>query len=95
LSGLPQGTSPFKELSRADIALWGKENTLRAFVHMGLTPRQAEVFTILMEGRSNAEIGDALCITTKTVRFHLTACYRILKVKSRCEAIVRYRTVGA
>src|SRR5262249_36957337 len=42
----------------------------------GLSARQAEVLSLLAEGRSNAEIARALFLTPKTVEHHVTAILR-------------------
>ena len=38
----------------------------------GLTPREREVLTIMVEGRSNKEIGRRLDLAEKTVKHHVT-----------------------
>jgi|GEM_PF-5310254 len=53
----------------------------------GLTPREREVLTLLVEGKSNAAIADALFISQRTVTTHLTRLYAKLEVTSRTEAI--------
>jgi DNA-binding CsgD family transcriptional regulator len=55
-----------------------------------LTLRQQEVLDCLARGYSNAEIAAQLAITEDTVKAHLGAIYRKLKVKSRAEAITAY-----
>ena len=35
-----------------------------------MTPRQREIFELLVEGRSAKEIAEALSISTRTVEFH-------------------------
>ncbi len=52
-----------------------------------LTSREAEVLELLAKGWSNLQIAEALHITERTVRFHLTNIYDKLDVSSRTEAM--------
>jgi non-specific serine/threonine protein kinase len=52
----------------------------------GLTPREAEVLRLLMAGKSNPEIGEALFISPRTAQTHVTAILAKLGVGSRTEA---------
>jgi DNA-binding NarL/FixJ family response regulator len=51
-----------------------------------LTPRQTAVARLLLEGRTNVEIGAKLNISTHTVRRHLEAIFRRLEVPNRAAA---------
>ena len=53
---------------------------------LGLTEREAEVLDLLVEGRTNRQIGDVLFISEKTVSVHVTNLLRKLGVESRTEA---------
>jgi len=53
-----------------------------------LTPRETEILEHLAEGQSNKVIGRALGITDGTVKLHVKAILRKLKVRSRVEAAV-------
>jgi DNA-binding CsgD family transcriptional regulator len=53
---------------------------------LGLTNRQMDVLALLTEGMSNAEIGDRLFISPKTVDHHVSAILAKLGVRSRTEA---------
>lgn len=50
-----------------------------------LTAREAEVLELLREGRSNAEVALALCVSVETVRTHRRNIYRKLGVRTRRE----------
>lgn len=53
-----------------------------------LTEREREVVQLLVAGRSNAEIGDALHITEGTAKFHVTNILAKLGVQDRTQAVV-------
>ncbi len=53
-----------------------------------LTPRELDVLRLVVEGRTNAEIGMKLGISEKTVEKHLDAIFRKMDVASRVEAAV-------
>jgi len=54
----------------------------------GLTPRQQEVLGLLVQGKSNREIAEALGLSENTVKVHLVTIYRVLGVSSRTEALL-------
>ena len=51
-----------------------------------LTEREREVFRLIVEGLSNAEIGEELYISDRTVARHLTNIYHKIGVTSRTQA---------
>jgi len=53
----------------------------------GLTARQQEVTEHLLMGRSNKEIARIMAISPGTVRIHISAILRVLKVESRTKAV--------
>jgi DNA-binding NarL/FixJ family response regulator len=60
----------------------------------GLTVRQQEIASLLMEGHSNKEIGMRLGLAEITVKTHLTAIFRLLGVVNRTQAVVAIRRLG-
>jgi DNA-binding CsgD family transcriptional regulator len=52
----------------------------------GLTPREQDVLRLLVEGRSDREIGEALFIGTRTVQTHVAKLFAKLEVNARAEA---------
>lgn len=64
---------------------------------LGLTPRQAEVLSLLAQGKSNEAISKQLGISVGVVKLHLNAIFKTLNVQSRTEALliaVRYGVVS-
>jgi pimeloyl-ACP methyl ester carboxylesterase/DNA-binding CsgD family transcriptional regulator len=59
-----------------------------------LSPREREVLVLLSEGLRNAEIGERLAISEKTVRNHISSLYDKLGVWTRGQAIVFARDRG-
>lgn len=59
----------------------------RAF---GLSGREAEVMRLVARGRSNREIADALVLSEKTVKNHVSRVYAKLGVRTRAAAIARW-----
>lgn len=56
----------------------------RALPH--LTPRQKEILTLLVAGKSNKAMARALDLSEGTVKFHMAAVFRILGASNRVEA---------
>ena len=59
-----------------------------------LTARQMEVLRELAKGQSNKQIAKALAVTEGTVKIHLAAIFRILKVNNRTEAVLVAQKMG-
>lgn len=56
-----------------------------------LSGRQLEVLAQLVDGRANKEIARALELAESTVKTHLAAIFRVLKVRNRTQAVVAGR----
>ena len=54
--------------------------------HLGLTPRERHVLSLLARGRTNGEIATELYISTKTASVHVSNILRKLGVTNRVEA---------
>ena len=67
----------------AQISTWTQEAQTT-----NLTPREMEVLALVVEGKTNQEIGLALGISEKTVEKHLVNVFAKLDVSSRVEAAV-------
>jgi len=61
---------------------------------LGLTERQLEVLALMMLGKSNKLICRALDIAEPTVKNHVTAIMRALKVSNRTEAALVAASLG-
>jgi len=59
-----------------------------------LSPREREVLALLSEGLGNAQIGEQLAISEKTVRNHISNVYDKLGVWNRAQAVVFARDHG-
>jgi DNA-binding NarL/FixJ family response regulator len=60
----------------------------------GLTPREAQVLTLVASGLSNAEIGAELSIATGTVKTYINALFGKLGVRDRVQATIRAYDLG-
>ena len=54
-----------------------------------LTPREAEILTLVGQGMSNKAAARALGISVHTVKFHLEALFAKLDATSRAEAVAK------
>ncbi|MBM6596406.1 LuxR C-terminal-related transcriptional regulator [Microvirga pudoricolor] len=54
----------------------------------GLTQRESQVLSIMVEGRSNKEIGNKLALSEKTIKHHVTRILQKLSVRNRVEAVL-------
>jgi DNA-binding NarL/FixJ family response regulator len=75
----PQQAAPGRPVSPADL---------------GFTERQMEVLALMMQGKSNKAICRVLDLAEPTVKNHVTAILKALKVTNRTEAVVAVRELG-
>jgi DNA-binding NarL/FixJ family response regulator len=61
---------------------------------VGLSARQLEVLALMMEGKNNKLISRALDLAEPTVKNHVTAILKALKVTNRTEAVVTVSKLG-
>ena len=59
-----------------------------------LTPREKEIFDMLVKGKDTKEIALSLVISEKTVRNHISNVIQKLGVKGRSQAIVELIKIG-
>ena len=55
-----------------------------------LTNREQEVFNLVIQAKTDVEIGEALCRHRKTIEKHVSSILKKWKVKNRKELIVEY-----
>jgi predicted ATPase/DNA-binding CsgD family transcriptional regulator len=60
---------------------------IKSVADFGLTPREAQIVDLLIEGRSNAEIGEALFISGRTAGTHVANIFSKLGVNTRAAAV--------
>jgi DNA-binding NarL/FixJ family response regulator len=56
----------------------------------GLTPRQRDVLSLMLQGKVNKEIAEALNMSVRTVKFHCTAIFRHFGYESRRDLVRCY-----
>jgi DNA-binding NarL/FixJ family response regulator len=61
---------------------------------LGFTERQMEVLALMMQGKSNKAISRILDVAEPTVKHHVTAILKALKVGNRTEAVVAVGSLG-
>ena len=59
-----------------------------------LTRREAEVLSLVLEGKSSREVAAVLYCSKRTVDFHLTRIYEKLQVTNRVQAMRRAALLG-
>lgn len=61
---------------------------LPSFERLGITPRQADVLTLLLQGKPNKDIARRLGLSVETIKDHVQAVLRALGVSSRTQAVL-------
>jgi DNA-binding NarL/FixJ family response regulator len=90
------GSCPVPAIGRVDQAVEDPRCDVHAasvrdsasFSSFGLTPRQTDVLTLLLQGQSNKLIARALNLSVETIKDHVTAVLRALNVKSRTQVVL-------
>ena len=67
---------------------------MRVYQPLRLTPREDEVFRLLVSGKTTAEIAADLVIARHTAREHVARIYAKFDVHSRSELIARAVSLG-
>lgn len=63
-------------------------DSLPSFEELGITPRQAEVLTLMLQGKPNKDIARRLGLSVETIKDHVQAVLRALGVSSRTQAVL-------
>jgi DNA-binding NarL/FixJ family response regulator len=58
------------------------------FSELNLTQREQDIVDLLVQGKSNKEMADHLCLSGDTIKAHLQHIFRKVGVSSRLEAVV-------
>jgi DNA-binding NarL/FixJ family response regulator len=69
-------------------------STIPKEVFADLTDREREILGLIARGESNADIAEALTISIKTVRNHVSNIFSKLQVADRAQAVIRAREAG-
>lgn len=56
--------------------------------HPKLSPRELDVIRLMTQGKSNREIGEVLCISEGTVKFHVNNILSKFQVHDRTQAVI-------
>ncbi len=59
-----------------------------------LTPREKEIFELLVLNKSTQDVASILCISEKTVRNHISNVMQKLEVKTRYQAVIELIKMG-
>jgi ATP/maltotriose-dependent transcriptional regulator MalT len=59
-----------------------------------LTDREREILKLIFDGRCSSEVANALCVSKRTVDFHLARAYVKLGVSNRFQAFKRAVELG-
>jgi DNA-binding NarL/FixJ family response regulator len=69
-------------------------STTRPATTLGLTERQAQVLGLMVQGKPNKLICRELNLAERTVKVHITAIFKALKVSNRTQAVIAAGRLG-
>lgn len=93
-SSLPATTVPAPVIPLPDPADANVRGALPILFELGLTPRQIDIFRLLVQGLSNKEICRRVNLAEPTVKIHVRAILRALGVQSRAQVIAKAGQLG-
>ncbi len=70
--------------------LFSEEGIIYLKTHLaeqGLSRRETEVVVLVLQGLTNKQVADKLCVAEKTVKFHLTNIYKRMKISRRSQIV--------
>ena len=94
MSGSPFGQDSELSCGRPPSAGQAIGSELSA-VCVNLTARQRDVLAVMMQGKSNKAICRILKLAEPTVKNHVTAILKALKVTNRTEAVIKVAKASA
>jgi DNA-binding CsgD family transcriptional regulator len=74
-------------IKRLTLRLKTEKEMERITEKYNISPREHEILDLIMKGKSNKEIEDALFISMPTVKTHISNIYKKFAVKNRLELI--------
>ena len=91
---VPPEILALEEAVQATPARQRENRTIVALADIGLSGRQQDVLGLMMQGKSNKVICRELNLAEPTVKNHVTAILRALKVSNRTEAVITVNELG-
>lgn len=76
------------------VPMFGKDGTAQASKPPVFTPRQESVLQLLLDGRTNREIGNQLHLAEETIKSHVTSILREFGVNTRLQVTLEARRWG-
>ena len=70
------------------------ENKQNGFLKKNLTNRQSQVLDLIAQGKSNKQIAYDIGVSEATVKLHINALLRSLKVNNRTQAVITAQKLG-
>lgn len=64
----------------------GKRQEAREQGPEALTSREIEILNLIFSGRASSEVAELLCVSKRTIDFHLGKAYAKLGVRNRVQA---------
>jgi len=89
LRGRPEGSGSGNGTLRSDGGSPRHADARDWADRLALSPRQREVFALLVEGRANKDIAAALHCSERNIEFHVGRILRSARVSSRAELLVK------
>jgi len=80
---------PWTDRAQAELRATGETITDPGQAHQRLTPQELQIALLVAQGQTNAEVGRAIFLSTRTVEYHLSRAYRKLGVATRTELASR------
>lgn len=71
------------------------ENNIRTDAALQLSPREREVFGLILQGLTNKEIAARLCISESTAKFHVSAILKKCGARSRLDVVREHKIAPA
>jgi DNA-binding CsgD family transcriptional regulator len=77
----------FRREARTQAAELAKADLGSLEAHYGISPREREIISLVIAGKSNREISEALYISLETVKKHIYNAYRKIGIKNRVQLV--------